>query len=155
MERRRPLVRIILDDKLALSSRSQLVRTAHDLPVVVFAGPDADEIRAKELKSKGVDVVRRGGRELLSVLDELGERSLQSILVEGGSSVAGSFIDARLVNKATFFIAPKIIGGRDATSAVGGIGIEHLKDALTLKDIEVKRRGDDIEITGYPDVVKE
>jgi diaminohydroxyphosphoribosylaminopyrimidine deaminase / 5-amino-6-(5-phosphoribosylamino)uracil reductase len=75
---------------------------------------------------------------------------LQSLLVEGGSAVAGEFIDARLVNKITFFIAPKIIGGTEAPSAIGGSGIETMADALELERISVTRRGDDIEVTGYP-----
>jgi diaminohydroxyphosphoribosylaminopyrimidine deaminase/5-amino-6-(5-phosphoribosylamino)uracil reductase len=64
--------------------------------------------------------------------------------------VAGAFLDAGLVNKATFFIAPMIIGGRDATIAVAGNGAEKIADAFQLENVEVVHRGRDVEITGYP-----
>jgi diaminohydroxyphosphoribosylaminopyrimidine deaminase/5-amino-6-(5-phosphoribosylamino)uracil reductase len=79
----------------------------------------------------------------------MGRRSIQSVLVEGGASVAGSFIDARLINKVTFFIAPKIVGG-NAPSAVGGSGVERMIDALELQRVEVIQHGRDLEVTGYP-----
>ncbi|MCA1575079.1 MAG: dihydrofolate reductase family protein [Acidobacteria bacterium] len=64
--------------------------------------------------------------------------------------MAGNLIDAGLVNKVTFFLAPVIIGGRDAPSAIGGHGADRLIDALDLVDVEMVKRGRDIEVTGYP-----
>ena len=98
LPRERPLVRVVLADKL--SPDSQLATTASEAPVILF-----------------------GESDLGAVLEELGSRSIQSVLVEGGSTVAGEFVDAGLVNKVTFFIAPKIVGGTDAPSAVGGKGL--------------------------------
>jgi len=69
---------------------------------------------------------------------------------EVGAGVAGAFIDASLVDKLTFFIAPLVIGGRDAPSAVGGVGVEKMADALRLEEIEITQLGSDVEITGYP-----
>ena len=80
----------------------------------------------------------------------MGRRSIQSVLIEGGGSVAGAFIDAGVVDKLTFFVAPVVIGGADAPSAVGGRGVEKMADALRLKDVEITQRGDDVEVTGYP-----
>ena len=122
LRRRRPLVRVVLDDKLRMGSKLAA-------PVVLVGSP--------------------GNRDLCSVLDELGRREIQSVLVEGGAKVAGSFIDARLVNKVTFFIAPKIIGG-SAPSAIAGAGAERMTDALELQRVSVVQRGRDIEVTGYP-----
>jgi len=102
-----------------------------------------------ELEDQGVEIVKTDDRSLLPLLDELGKRGLQSLLVEGGAGVAGEFIDAGLVNKATFFIAPKIVGGLEAPSAVKGIGVELMRDARTLRDMMISQRGDDIEVTGY------
>jgi len=123
--RRRPLVRVVLADQL--SPVSQLATTASEAPVILFSESD-----------------------LCVVLKELGNRSIQSVLVEGGSTIAGQFVDAGLVNKVTFFIAPKIVGGADALSAVGGKGVEMMSDALELENITVTQRGRDIEVTGYP-----
>ena len=84
------------------------------------------------------------------VLEELGKREIQSLLVEGGANVAGKFLDARLVDKISFFIAPKIIGGLDAPTAVGGQGVEKLAEGIELRDVTLTQRGQDVEFTGYP-----
>jgi diaminohydroxyphosphoribosylaminopyrimidine deaminase/5-amino-6-(5-phosphoribosylamino)uracil reductase len=55
-----------------------------------------------------------------------------------------------LVNKLTFFVAPLVIGGREAASAVAGLGAEKMVDALRLQNVEIMQRGNDVEITGYP-----
>ena len=148
-KRRRPLVRVVLDETLQISTDSQLVKSASESPLLIFAG---DSAQSKSEALGGVEVVRdaANGRDLLAVLKELGQRSLQSVLVEGGANVAGNFLDARLVNKVSFFIAPLIIGGREARTAVGGKGAETLANALELQDVEITQRGRDVEVTGYP-----
>lgn len=152
MPRRRPLTRVVLDERLQTDPESQLAKTANEAPVLIFAGESFDATKAEALQSRGVEVLRDQfkGRELLVILEELGKRSLQSVLVEGGASVAGNLIEAGLVNKVTFFVAALIIGGRDAPSAIGGYGAEKLIDALQLEDVGVAQRGRDIEVTGYP-----
>lgn len=149
--RRRPLARVLLDERLTLSPQSNLARTAQEFPLLIFAAEGAPESNVSALTELGAEVIREasGGRNLKSVLSELGRRSLQSVLVEGGAGVAGAFLDSGLVNKVSFFIAPLIIGGRDAPIAVGGQGAEKIMDAANLQDIEVTRRGRDVEVTGY------
>jgi len=88
--------------------------------------------------------------EFPSMLEELGRRCIQSVLLEGGPSLAGLLLDAGLVNKITFFVAPMIIGGQDAPSAIGGDGAETISEAMQLENVRVEQRGRDIEITGYP-----
>lgn len=150
--RRRPLARVVLDESLRLSIESNLAQTASEAPVIVFGGADVDRTNTAALKAQGVEVVldKSNGRDLSFVLEQLGNRSFQSVLVEGGATIAGKLLDAGLVNKVTFFIAPMIIGGIDAPNAVGGSGVEKIVDALKLADVEVLRRGADIEVTGYP-----
>jgi diaminohydroxyphosphoribosylaminopyrimidine deaminase/5-amino-6-(5-phosphoribosylamino)uracil reductase len=145
LPRRRPLVRVVLDDKIRLSPKSQLATTTSQAPVIVFGGG-----KSKELGARGVEIVNSNRGDLLGVLRELGSRSIQSVLVEGGSTIAGEFIEAGLVNKVTFLIAPKIIGGTTALSAVGGKGVEMMSAALELDRTTVVQRGKDIEVTGYP-----
>jgi diaminohydroxyphosphoribosylaminopyrimidine deaminase/5-amino-6-(5-phosphoribosylamino)uracil reductase len=153
LKRRRPLVRAVLDESLRLSHASQLVRTAREFPLIVFTSKRADKDRVKLLESEGVEVVQdeEGGRNLQTVLETLARRSLQSVLVEGGANVAGAFIDRGLVNKVTFFIAPIIIGGRDATPALAGMGAEKIANAIRLSDVETREHAPDLEITGYPE----
>lgn len=149
--RRRPLVRVVLDDGLRLSPDSQLVMTAREIPLIVFTSERADSAAIASLEQRGVEVIKdaSGGRDLHAVLQELGRRSIQSVLVEGGASVAGAFLDAGLIDKASFFIAPIIIGGRDAPTAIGGTGAPGIADAINLQDVEITRHGRDVEITGY------
>ncbi len=154
--RRNPLVRVVLDEALKISPDSQVGKTAQDSPVIVFAGASSNESRKELLESRGIEVVNDSsdGRDLSSVLEQLGSRSLQSVLVEGGANVAGKLLESNLVNKVTFFIAPLIIGGKEAPGAIAGTGVEKIADAFKLLDVEVSQRGRDIEVTGYPAVVK-
>jgi len=150
-KRRRPLVRVVIEQYLRLSTESQLAQTTDAGPVLIFAcdDPDPDELNA--LQSRGVEVIAQGSAlDLASVLDELGQRSIQSVLVEGGPFLAGLMLEASLVNKVTFFVAPLIVGGQDAPSAIGGAGAEKIADALQLDQVEVSQHGSDVEITGYP-----
>jgi diaminohydroxyphosphoribosylaminopyrimidine deaminase/5-amino-6-(5-phosphoribosylamino)uracil reductase len=145
LRRRRPLVRVVLDDKVRLSPESKLATTTSEAPVLVFGRSEN-----RDLLDKGVEILPLDPSDLRSVLEALGRRSIQSVLVEGGAAVSGSFIDARLANKITFFVAPKIIGGTDAPIAVGGKGIGRMAEALDLERITVIQNGRDIEVTGYP-----
>ena len=151
--RRRPLARVLLDRGARLSTDSRLALTANDAPVLLFAEAHAPESSIAALESRGVEVVRGANDEgdpLLTVLKELGKRSIQSVLVEGGATIAGAFLDAGLVDKASFFIAPIIIGGERAPQAIAGKGAERIADAFNLNDVEIKHHGRDVEITGYP-----
>ena len=149
--RRRPLVRVVLDNQLRLSAVSNLISTASETPTIIFTN-NHDAGKVSVLRALGAEVVvsPMGGRDLKGVLDELKNRDIQSVLVEGGSEIAGAFCDAKLVDKVTFIAAPIIIGGRDAPNAVGGPGADSLTEAMRLTDISIERLGDDIEITGYP-----
>ncbi len=149
--RRRPLVRVILDNRLRIPIESKLVTTAEEYPVIVFTN-SREVNKIGELRARGVEIIEleMGGRDIPGVLNELKERSIQSVLVEGGSEVAGSFCDERLVDKLTFIAAPLVIGGREAPNSIGGAGASSLDEALHLSDITVTQLGSDIEITGYP-----
>jgi diaminohydroxyphosphoribosylaminopyrimidine deaminase/5-amino-6-(5-phosphoribosylamino)uracil reductase len=149
--RRRPLVRVVLDNRLSIPVDSNLVGSANETAVIVFT-KSQDHDKMAVLRERGVEVVEsdRGGRDLDFVLNELKKRDIQSVLVEGGSEIAGAFCDARLVDKFTFIAAPMILGGSNALSAIGGSGCSSLTEAIRLNDISIQRLGDDIEITGYP-----
>lgn len=149
--RRRKLVRVVLDNSLRIPYSSHLVQTAGEIPTIIFTDSEDDE-KIKELRGEGVEVMQiaEGGRNLQGVLSELGRRELISVLVEGGTEVAGSFYDARLIDKLSFFIAPIVIGGRDAPVAIGGRGSHLLSAAMRLKDTEITHHDEDLEITGYP-----
>ena len=147
--RRRELARIILDNRLRIPLDSTLVATAKETPTIVFSD-SADTEKIAKLESAGVEVVRLNARNLPQVLSELKTRDLQSVLVEGGAEIAGALMDAKLVDKLTFIVAPIIIGGHRAPLAVGGNGANALENAAHLKDLEIIKHGADYEFTGYP-----
>ena len=151
LPRRRPLARVILDNRLRLPLDSTLATTTDEAPTIVFTN-NIDPQDVFPLTEKGVQVIpiEGGARNIAGVLDELKKLDIQSILVEGGTEVAGAAIEAGIVDKVTFIISPIIIGGHDAPVAIGGKGAETLVDAFRLKDVEITRHGQDIEITGYP-----
>ena len=135
-----------------LSLESQLAQTTDAGPVVIFAHEEADSEAAAALASRGIEVINQQSSvlDLAAVLQELGRRSIQGVLVEGGPLLAGLLLEAGLVDKVTFFIAPIIIGCQDAPSAIGGSGVEKVAEAPQLERVETKQHGRDVEITGYP-----
>ena len=147
--RRRKLVRVILDNRLRILLESNLVTTAKETPTLVISNSN-DEVKINQLTERGVDVARTNARDLNAVLDELKKRELQSVLVEGGTQIAGAFVDARLVDKLTFIVAPIVIGGHLAPLAIGGNGANSLENALKLNDLQIIKHGADFEFTGYP-----
>jgi len=151
-KRRRPLVRVVIEQYLHLSPDSQLAQTTDAGPVLIFAHEESDSEISAALQSRGIEVIcqESSALDLGATLDELGQRSIQSVLVEGGPLLAGLLLEAGLVNKVTFFVAPIIIGGQDAPSAIGGGGVEKVAEAPQLEQVSVGRHGRDVEITGYP-----
>ncbi|MDQ3179334.1 MAG: bifunctional diaminohydroxyphosphoribosylaminopyrimidine deaminase/5-amino-6-(5-phosphoribosylamino)uracil reductase RibD, partial [Acidobacteriota bacterium] len=149
--RRRKLVRVVLDNSLRVSPNSQIVLTAKDVPTIIFTDSSNDD-KIALLRSEGVEVINiaEGGRNLFGVLQELAKKDIQSILVEGGAAVSGSFYDAKLIDKISFFIAPIVIGGKDAPVSIGGNGSQVLANAMRLQNVEIKHHGEDFEVTGYP-----
>lgn len=149
--RLRPLTRVVLDNRLRLPADSSLAATTDENPTLVLTN-SIDPEKAERLAGTGVEIVPIAGGtgQLDRVLDELRRRDIQSVLVEGGTAVAGAFVDARLVDKVTLIYAPIIIGGENAPAGFGGSGPSAIADALKLTDLTVTRHGDDIEITGYP-----
>lgn len=150
-KRRRPLVRVVVDNSLKISLASNLVLTAGEIPTVVFTDSEEAE-KISDLRGEGVEVLQiaEGGRNLQGVLYELGKREVQSVLIEGGTRVAGAFYDAKLIDKISFFIAPVVIGGEDAPPAIGGQGASRLSGAMRLERLETTKHGEDLEVTGYP-----
>jgi diaminohydroxyphosphoribosylaminopyrimidine deaminase/5-amino-6-(5-phosphoribosylamino)uracil reductase len=83
------------------------------------------------------------------LLRALGERGITSVLVEGGGILLGALFDGGLVDKVVAFIAPVIIGGREAVTAVAGSGVERVADSLKLEQVSVERFDEDLMVSGY------
>jgi diaminohydroxyphosphoribosylaminopyrimidine deaminase/5-amino-6-(5-phosphoribosylamino)uracil reductase len=149
---KRIATRIVVDSAASLPTAGRLVQTAHDIPLLVAASESADASVCEQLSAAGVEVVRCAGdthaARLQALLDELGRRRMTNVLVEGGGKLLGTLFDIRAVDEVHVFIAPKIVGGETASSAVGGAGIERMADALKLADISIEELGGDVYVHG-------
>jgi diaminohydroxyphosphoribosylaminopyrimidine deaminase/5-amino-6-(5-phosphoribosylamino)uracil reductase len=149
-ERKQP-IRVIVDSKVRTPLTARLFSESGETIIATTdtAAPD----RVKKLKEAGAEVVELSSREGLVDLEELlaglGRREITSVLVEGGSTLLGSLFEQGLVDKVIVFVAPVIIGGREAKLAVGGKGAERITQALRFSHVKVERFGDDVMIVGY------
>jgi len=148
----RVAARIVLDSQARLPVASQLVRTASQAPVIVAATENADATRTAQLTQAGCGVLSLPGAthaaRLEGLLDELGRRRMTNVLVEGGAELLGSFFDAQAVDEVSVFIAPRLIGGREAPSPVAGQGISEMSAALGLEDVTIQQLAEDIWVRG-------
>lgn len=103
------------------------------------------------LIEKGVKIVDYEGErvDLNWLMKKLGEMGIASVLIEGGSSLNSYALEDGIVDKVMFFIAPKIIGGKESFPSVGGKAFRKLSEAHQLKNITLKRIGEDILVEGY------
>ena len=150
LPRRRKLVRVILDNRLLTPADSTVAKTAHETPTIIVSN-STDTEKRKALAENGVEFIVEDARNLSAVLSALRQKYIQSILVEGGTQVAGAFRDSDLIDKITLMISPRIIGGNEPPVAFGGRGASNIEEAATLRDIAITHHSEDIEITGYPD----
>ena len=86
--------------------------------------------------------------DLAFLMKALGSMEIDSLMIEGGGTIAFSALEAGIVDKVVTFAAPMIVGGKEAPSPVGGEGIPRLADAVRLSEINVKKIGDDFLIEG-------
>jgi diaminohydroxyphosphoribosylaminopyrimidine deaminase/5-amino-6-(5-phosphoribosylamino)uracil reductase len=149
---RTPL-RIVLDHKGRLPLTSQLVRTAREAPLLVAVTPQAPQDHLQNLRQQGCEVLflsaPTAAQQVVELLAELGRRRLTNLLVEGGSAVLGSFLDADRIDEVHVFLAPCLLGSTVAPPALGGAGRPTLAEALRLADLEVERLGEDLYIHGW------
>lgn len=145
-------LRVILDTHAR--TRPDLRMLHPDVPgrTLMFVGSDADRSRIRALERAGAEVVSvpvsAARLDLHEVLDELGSRGMNDLLVEGGGRVHGAFFDARLVDRVCAFVAPVIVGGDDSPVPVGGIGVARMPDGARVVDRRVTSFGDDLCIEG-------
>jgi diaminohydroxyphosphoribosylaminopyrimidine deaminase / 5-amino-6-(5-phosphoribosylamino)uracil reductase len=144
---RQPL-RVVFDSEARLPLDSKLVRGVGEVPLTVVCSRAAARTSVQGLESVGVDVIVATGQNerarAESALDELGARDVQSLLLEGGPHLAGAFLEAAEIDEARMFLGPLMTGGREARTAVEGIGIERIGAAPRALHVEVERIEDDV-----------
>ncbi len=143
--------RIVLD-ALACTSPEAKVYAPADRPPLLVTAVD-DERQLAPFRARGVEILILPARgdclDLPALLPALGERQITSLMIEAGGTFAAALLEQGLVNKLRFYLAPLLIGGKDATPAIGGAGIAHLSDAPRLREVSWKRIGEDFRVEGY------
>lgn len=146
---RRP-IKVILDSRLRLPLSARCLSAQSPAPTIVATTVSSRHPKVRALQARGVDVMtlpaERGRVSLRQVCRRLVARGIYSILIEGGGEVLASAFAQRLVDRIDFCIAPMLIGGRIAPSALGGIGVNRLADAIRLADVVCRPIGPDLHV---------
>jgi len=99
----------------------------------------------------------KGRPSVAAALGELHRREVRSVLLEGGGTLAWSFLEARAIDRVAWFIGPKLLGGNGATP-LGGLGVKTMDEAIRLVDLRSEMSGDDLLLTArvrHPDAPRE
>jgi diaminohydroxyphosphoribosylaminopyrimidine deaminase / 5-amino-6-(5-phosphoribosylamino)uracil reductase len=150
---RKKVMRIVLDRRLRIPLEARMLAARGGGPILIFAGREAPAEKIGELERRGAEVVQPpAGTDawpLDLVLAELGRRECAALLIEGGSRLFTSFIEARLADKAVLTLAPRLAGGAAAPGLFGGEGAASMAAALPLRRTRTFAVGDDIILEGY------
>lgn len=142
-------LRIICDSHLRIPLDCKIVQSAKEIPTIIVCDDEADFASRNSLQQTGLEVLSLpksdGGKISLSrLMCLLGERKIDSVLIEGGSEINYSALKSGLVNRLYTFIAPKLFGGCGAKSPVAGEGVAGVEEAFKFGLSKISRLGDDI-----------
>lgn len=151
IEQGRNPIRIICDSELRIPLECQIAETADEQETIVaYCSGEAKKI--ERLQQRGIHLLhiseKNGKIDLPELMQKLGERKIDSILLEGGGILNASMLRENLVQRVYAFIAPKLVAGERARSPVEGTGITRMKEAIRLQDVQTMCFGKDICITG-------
>jgi len=146
-------VRIVVDSKGLIPAVSRVINPESSAGLILATTTALDPEKERLLMEKGVRILKADGPgghvDLVKLMDELYELKIDSVLLEGGGGLNAAALDSGIVDKVMTFIAPKIIGGKDAKTPVEGAGIEMMEHAVKLQDISISRFDEDILVEGY------
>lgn len=147
LENGRNPIRIVCDSSLRTPLDSQLVTTAKEIPLIL-ATCCGDQEKQEAFLRAGCTIITtpecNGRVELSYLMKELGKREIDSILLEGGGTLNWSMLQEGLVHKVYTYVAPKLLGGQDAKTAVEGTGFPNPMEAVTLDYSQIRRLGEDV-----------
>jgi len=145
-------IRLVVDSTLRLPLTSKIISSSATAPLIVGTTTQAPVEKVQNLKNLGVQVLQYEQPQvpLSEFLTDLGQQGISGILLEGGSILGWSMLEAELVDKVHFCIAPLLIGGTGAPGPLGGGGAARLADAIKLGDLSLEKIGSDFVFTGYP-----
>ncbi|QZY55428.1 bifunctional diaminohydroxyphosphoribosylaminopyrimidine deaminase/5-amino-6-(5-phosphoribosylamino)uracil reductase RibD [Crassaminicella profunda] len=145
--------RIIVDTHGRIPLDALVLKDCKNIKAIIATTNLADAKKMKALQERGAEIIITPLKEnlvdLSYLMDALGKKKIDSILLEGGATLNYSALKENIVDKIISFIAPKIIGGIDAKTPIGGQGFQYMKDAILLKDMKVSTIHDDLMIEAY------
>ena len=143
--------RVVFDSEARLPLDSKLVAAAREHRLIVVVARAAPRSALEALESAGAEVVVATGEHeparIRDALDRLGEMGMASLLLEGGPHLAGAFFDAGEIDEVRLFLAPMILGGRQARDPLEGEGVEHIADAIRAETLECEKVEEDLLIS--------
>jgi diaminohydroxyphosphoribosylaminopyrimidine deaminase/5-amino-6-(5-phosphoribosylamino)uracil reductase len=146
-------IRVVLDTNLSISPDAKVLRLNSDSDTILVAGRSAIQEKKSALAANGIRVIesvlKNKRIDLDLLMDQLGALGITSLLIEGGSRVIASALNAGVVDKIMFFYAPKLTGGDDGVPICRGKGPDRMADCIAVKDVTLQRFGDDVMIEGY------
>lgn len=146
-------VKIIVDSQLSTSDKASVFYGGSRVIVITLHAQPQQETENKKIlaaKATILEVKEKAGQiNLRDALRKLAQIGITSILVEGGGTLIGSLFDEGLVDKVMFFLSPKVIGGKDAPTSVMGEGVARIDKAIKIRDMRLRRFGEDILLEGY------
>ena len=141
-------LRVIFDSRLKIPADCNIVKTAGDIPTIIFTTDAADASRRGFLEGMSVRVVPAGGKDgrvdLYKAMEILGREKIDSVLIEGGGQIHEAALKAGIVNHVCAYIAPKILGGSGAKTPVEGLGAESPDEAALFENMKITPLGEDI-----------
>lgn len=145
--------RIVLDPHLKIPLKAKLVASVSEATTLLVTTASAPSEKIRTLEKRGVRVAllphAKGKISFELLFERLGKEGITSVLIEGGGIVNGMALRAGVVDKAIFYVAPKLLCGEDARSAVAGKSVPALDDALILEEVRIRKVGGDFCIEGY------
>lgn len=146
-------IRIVVDSQLRIPLDMNIVHQQKEAPTIILTTKKAAPEKVSLLTERGITVLivadHKGRVDLREGMAKLGERNIDSILLEGGSELNYSSLEAGIVDKVQVYIAPKIIGGTTSPTPVGGKGMDSLSNAFPVERMKTKMIGEDVFIEGY------
>jgi len=145
-------LRVVVDSQARTPPGAAMLQPHMPGRTLIATTSSAPPERIAALRAVGADVVTlpdHGGRvDLHALLRCLAARGVNSVLVEGGGTLLGALFDAGLIDRAVAFIAPVMVGGRDAPGPLGGEGVATMDAACRLREVEVCQVGSDLMVQG-------
>lgn len=146
-------IRIILDSKGRIPLDARVLHTKSPAKTVIATTGAISKEKWAQLRQLGAEIWKLPAKEhkvdLRALIAKLASEKIDSLLIEGGPIVAASFLKEGLIDKVLFVIAPKILGGKEAPSPIGGTGFRTIRQAIQLRDVSVRMLGKDVIYEGY------